>query len=310
MQKKLTHCEDRTRDLSLTPRSIGKERLIHWAKRVTIIEKSRNYRLCTPKKADMHTHTHTQAPLSLFPSHTHTHRGYTTPSHPTMTPRIPAPASTSRVPPPLRVRRPASTPPLRASTSAPPSTSAPSTPALLSLLSSLAVLAASPAAAAALDYTTTGSSLDLERYSGMWYEVASLKEGFAGEGQKDCHCTAGLYVPARAKETGEPLPRRLAVKTFCVHGSPTGKISGIQGRVSCPDGRQQQQQQQQECKLTFPSIPFIPGEPYEVLETDYDSFALVEGARDKTFVQVYSRTPNPGKAFVSRQIKHLEQDYG
>ena len=46
------------------------------------------------------------------------------------------------------------------------------------------------------------------------------------------------------------------------------------------------------------------------METDYDSFALVEGAKDKSFVQVYSRTPNPGKAFINGQIQHLERDYG
>lgn len=27
------------------------------------------------------------------------------------------------------------------------------------------------------------------RYVGRWYEVASLKLGFAGQGQEDCHCT-------------------------------------------------------------------------------------------------------------------------
>lgn len=30
---------------------------------------------------------------------------------------------------------------------------------------------------------------DAMRYAGRWYEIASLKKGFAGEGQEDCHCT-------------------------------------------------------------------------------------------------------------------------
>ena len=30
---------------------------------------------------------------------------------------------------------------------------------------------------------------DPTRYVGRWYEVASLKKGFASEGQEDCHCT-------------------------------------------------------------------------------------------------------------------------
>lgn len=35
----------------------------------------------------------------------------------------------------------------------------------------------------------TAKDFDPERYSGRWFEVASLKRGFAGQGQEDCHCT-------------------------------------------------------------------------------------------------------------------------
>lgn len=35
----------------------------------------------------------------------------------------------------------------------------------------------------------TAKNFDPIRYSGRWYEVASLKRGFAGQGQEDCHCT-------------------------------------------------------------------------------------------------------------------------
>lgn len=35
----------------------------------------------------------------------------------------------------------------------------------------------------------TKELFDPARYIGRWYEVASLKKGFAGEGQEDCHCT-------------------------------------------------------------------------------------------------------------------------
>jgi len=167
---------------------------------------------------------------------------------------------------------------------------------LFSVGAAISVLLSSPAPAFAID-------LDLSKYSGTWYEVASLKEGFAGEGQKDCHCTAGLY--SLVDES------KLTVKTFCVHGSPTGKISGIEGAVSCQgvEGKAGIMEANS-CNLRFPSIPFIPPEPYTVLETDYDTYALVEGARDKSFVQIYSRTPNPGKAFINKQINHLEADYG
>jgi lipocalin len=46
------------------------------------------------------------------------------------------------------------------------------------------------AVAAAPPVTGTPRELfDPVRYVGRWYEVASLKKGFAGEGQQDCHCT-------------------------------------------------------------------------------------------------------------------------
>lgn len=35
----------------------------------------------------------------------------------------------------------------------------------------------------------TTKDFDPTRYLGRWFEVASLKGGFAGQGQEDCHCT-------------------------------------------------------------------------------------------------------------------------
>ena len=35
----------------------------------------------------------------------------------------------------------------------------------------------------------TVNNFDPVRYAGRWFEVASLKRGFAGQGQEDCHCT-------------------------------------------------------------------------------------------------------------------------
>lgn len=59
----------------------------------------------------------------------------------------------------------------------------------------------------------------------------------------------------------------------------------------------------------FPQIPFIPPEPYDVIRTDYENYAIVQGAADRSFVQIYSRTPKPGKAFIEKQKKFLAK-YG
>lgn len=70
----------------------------------------------------------------------------------------------------------------------------------------------------------TEDLFDAMSYTGRWYEIASLKQGFAGEGQEDCHCTQGVYEPRKTKEG-----IGLTVSTFCFHGGPSGRVSGIQG---------------------------------------------------------------------------------
>eukprot|EP00246_Nothoceros_aenigmaticus_P002989 TRINITY_DN13916_c0_g1_i1.p1 TRINITY_DN13916_c0_g1~~TRINITY_DN13916_c0_g1_i1.p1 ORF type:complete len:239 (-),score=19.80 TRINITY_DN13916_c0_g1_i1:156-839(-) len=146
-----------------------------------------------------------------------------------------------------------------------------------------------------------------ERYVGRWYEVASLKRGFAGQGQEDCHCTQGVYTFDADKNSIE-------VDTFCFHGSPKGYMTGIRGKVQCVADDQlgkveteleSVQMIKGKCFLRFPTLPFIPKEPYDVLATDYDTYALVSGARDTSFVQVYSRTPDPGPQFIEKYRNYL-----
>ncbi|KAF8094943.1 hypothetical protein N665_0348s0026 [Sinapis alba] len=155
----------------------------------------------------------------------------------------------------------------------------------------------------------TAKNFDPVRYSGRWFEVASLKRGFAGQGQEDCHCTQGVYT----FDMKEPAIR---VDTFCVHGSPDGYITGIRGKVQCVGAQEleknetdleKQEMIKEKCYLRFPTIPFIPKLPYDVIATDYDNYALVSGAKDRGFVQVYSRTPNPGPEFIAKYKDNLAQ---
>lgn len=157
----------------------------------------------------------------------------------------------------------------------------------------------------------TAKNFDPVRYSGRWFEVASLKRGFAGQGQEDCHCTQGLY-------TYDPNIPSIQVDTFCVHGSPDGYITGIRGKVQClseedlensETGLEKQEMIKGKCYLRFPTLPFIPKEPYDVIDTDYDNYALVSGAKDRSFIQIYSRTPNPGTAFLEK-YKSILANYG
>ncbi|KAL9272076.1 Chloroplastic lipocalin-like protein [Drosera capensis] len=155
----------------------------------------------------------------------------------------------------------------------------------------------------------TAKDFDPVRYAGRWFEVASLKRGFSGQGQEDCHCTQGIYT------IDEKTPA-IQVDTFCVHGSPDGYITGIRGRVQClpeEDKEKTENNLQREvmitekCFLRFPTLPFIPKQPYDVLATDYDNFALVSGAKDQSFIQIYSRTPNPGPEFILKYKNRLAE---
>ncbi|CAN0901062.1 Chloroplastic lipocalin [Linum grandiflorum] len=157
----------------------------------------------------------------------------------------------------------------------------------------------------------TASNFDPVRYSGRWFEVASLKRGFAGQGQEDCHCTQGVY-------TFDMDAPAIQVDTFCVHGGPDGYITGIRGRVQCVADQDVEKNEtdlekremiREKCYLRFPTLPFIPKEPYDVIATDYDNFALVSGAKDTSFVQIYSRTPDPGDAFIEKYKAYLG-DFG
>ncbi|KAJ6807108.1 chloroplastic lipocalin [Iris pallida] len=157
----------------------------------------------------------------------------------------------------------------------------------------------------------TAQNFDPVRYSGRWFEVASLKRGFAGQGQEDCHCTQGVYT----FDTETPA---IQVDTFCIHGGPDGYITGIRGKVQCLGDEEKEKAEtdlerqemiREKCYLRFPTLPFIPKEPYDVIATDYDNFALVSGAKDRSFVQIYSRTPNPGPAFLQKYKSYLA-NYG
>ena len=99
----------------------------------------------------------------------------------------------------------------------------------------------------------------------------------------------------------------IQVDTFCVHGGPDGYITGIRGRVQCVSEEdlvnnetdlEKQEMIKEKCYLRFPTLPFIPKEPYDVIATDYDNFSLVSGAKDKSFIQV------TGGIFMEVYIKY------
>lgn len=138
-------------------------------------------------------------------------------------------------------------------------------------------------------------TLDPFKYSGAWYEVASHKAGFYGLGQYDCMDTRGIYEY-------DPDRDQFDVATQCRHLD--GRVSGIKGIVACPLSKSARGLA--DCTLRFPTAPYVPPATYRVLETDYSTYALVEGAGDRSFVQIYSRYPRPGMRFIEEKKKILK----
>lgn len=112
---------------------------------------------------------------------------------------------------------------------------------------------------------------------------------------KNLNANIFSYINMQGVYTFDKEKPAIEVDTFCVHGGPDGYITGIRGNVQClPEEEleknvtdlEKQEMIKGKCYLRFPTLPFIPKEPYDVIATDYDNFALVSGAKDKSFIQV------------------------
>ena len=144
------------------------------------------------------------------------------------------------------------------------------------------------------------TNFDPFKYSGAWYEVASIKKGFYGLGQMDCMDTRGVYEYDSDRD-------EIDVATQCRHLD--GHISGIKGIVTCPKSKSSRGLAA--CSLRFPTASWIPPSAYTILETDYDSYAIVEsGLGPKSaapFAQIYSRYSRPGLRFIEAKNQLLKK---
>lgn len=139
--------------------------------------------------------------------------------------------------------------------------------------------------------------LDPFKFSGAWYEVASHKAGFSPLSAYTCMDTRSVYEY-------NPETDEIDVQIQCRHLDR--KVSGIKALMRCPplkDGNSPN------CSIRYPSAPYVQPSMYRVLATDYESYALVEGAEDKSFVQIFSRYARPGNKFIESKAQML-RDWG
>jgi len=140
---------------------------------------------------------------------------------------------------------------------------------LVSLLFSGCAISGTPV----LDNIQTVDRVDLERYAGVWYEIASLPTPFA----KNLVCVTATYT---IMEDG-----KVEVLNQGYKGSPDGKLSGITGTAWVPNPEEQGQ-----LKVSF--FPIISSQ-YNIIVLDEEnySYAMVTG-KNYNFLWILSRTPD------------------
>ena len=122
---------------------------------------------------------------------------------------------------------------------------------------------------------STTNAIDLKKYAGKWYEIASFPMSF----QKDCFCVTAEYT----------LTDKGYVKVFnsCRKGSVNGKIKSITGKAFPVNGSNNVK-----LKVQF-FWPFRAD--YWVIDIAEDySWAAVSGASRK-YLWILSRTPDMEK---------------
>lgn len=118
---------------------------------------------------------------------------------------------------------------------------------------------------------TVAHAIDLQKYSGKWYEIASYPMSF----QKDCYCVTADYT----------LTEKGYVKVFnsCRKGSVTGKVKSITGKAFPVEGTNNVK-----LKVQF-FWPFKADYWLIDIAEDY-SWAVVSGPSRK-YLWILSRTP-------------------
>ncbi|WP_031548881.1 lipocalin family protein [Parvularcula oceani] len=133
----------------------------------------------------------------------------------------------------------------------------------------------------------TVAALDLQRYSGLWYEIMRYPNRF----EEGC---AGVTAEYALREDG-----RIAVTNTCRQGAPDGPVEvadGVAKRVG-----------EAKLKVRFaPSfVPFAWGD-YWVLALEGDYSAALVGSPDGKYLWILARDPSPPEAVIRRMIAEAE----
>ena len=138
---------------------------------------------------------------------------------------------------------------------------------------------------------TLMTTVDPFRYSGAWYEVASYRAGYP----------ALACFDSRAIYEYNPDTDEFDMQVGCRHLDRS--VSAVKATMRCPPSKNRV------CSVRYPNAPYVQPSYYRVLATDYETYALIEGAEDKSFVQIFSRYARPGNRFIEEK-KQILKNWG
>ncbi|PQJ08982.1 hypothetical protein CJD36_021475 [Flavipsychrobacter stenotrophus] len=130
-------------------------------------------------------------------------------------------------------------------------------------------------------------SVDVEKYSGKWYEIASYPQRF----QKGCHCTTAEY-------TLSP-DGYLIVENRCNKGSVNGKQSYIKGKAFV-----EKNSGNAKLKVQF-FWPFRA--KYWIIDLAGDYNYAVVSHPNKKYLWILSRTPKMNDAIYQQILSRLKE---
>lgn len=117
----------------------------------------------------------------------------------------------------------------------------------------------------------TVASVDLDKYAGLWHEVASFPQKF----QEGCHCTTANYTKS---EEGF-----IIVENRCNKDSISGEESYIQGKAFIQEGTNN-------AKLSVQFFWPFKGD-YWIIDLDSSYSYAVVGHPNRNYLWILSRTP-------------------
>jgi len=129
----------------------------------------------------------------------------------------------------------------------------------------------------------TVPSVDLQKYMGKWYEIASFPQRF----QKGCNCTTAEY-----EMTDKGYVR---VINTCRKNSPDGKISRASGKAFVVEGTNN-------AKLKVQFFWPFRGD-YWIIDLAQDYSYAVVGDQSRKYLWILSRSPNMDESLYQEIVQ-------